>query len=161
MQAEGVRYRLKDAEQRVSLSLYCTHSACASGVPQPVLHILYTGCLWKGNFVKCNVSGFRVGSFCILLFSCGVCLTNVVYCIPFILQAAIASRSSTEERRKGENEIMHLFSPTPDSDFDQSDDNSVPTYKRLGQVIIKVKRRLIHQEILFWLLFGTIGSNTS
>ena len=33
MQAEGVQYRLRDTEQRVSLSLYF-------GVPQPVLHTL-------------------------------------------------------------------------------------------------------------------------
>ena len=44
IQAEGVQYWLRDAEQRVFLSLYF---GCASGRtahPQPVLHILFTRC---------------------------------------------------------------------------------------------------------------------
>ena len=52
VQAEGVQYRLRDAEQRVSLSLYCTPSAYTLGMHQPVLHplspyctnLIYIGC---------------------------------------------------------------------------------------------------------------------
>ena len=46
VQAEVVQHRLKDAKQRVSLSLYYTSSDCTSGVPQPVLHTYSPYCTY-------------------------------------------------------------------------------------------------------------------